>query len=158
MNNESQAMNNKINFDSEKYRHTDNTRPATTIENLNTGDLSEKNINVKRVKCTNMENAGLGEVNGGETDNKRIRLDSREKNMVMETERREVENESMESQTEPPNCCSEAARDPARLKEAIEADRYWEKYLAKNNTVVANSFQGQFKNTVICGEYGHVSV
>eukprot|EP00090_Calanus_glacialis_P016194 TRINITY_DN25418_c0_g1_i1.p1 TRINITY_DN25418_c0_g1~~TRINITY_DN25418_c0_g1_i1.p1 ORF type:complete len:1021 (+),score=440.40 TRINITY_DN25418_c0_g1_i1:398-3064(+) len=158
MNNESQAMNNKINFDSEKYRHTDNTRPATTIENLNTGDLSEKNINVKRVKCTNMETGGLGEVNGGETDNKRIRLESREKNMMMETERREVENESMESQTEPPNCCSEAARDPARLKEAIEADRYWEKYLAKNNTVVAHSFQGQFKNTVICGECGHVSV
>ena len=158
MNNESQAMNNKINFDSEKYRQTDNTRPATTIENLNTGDLNEKNINVKRVKCTNMETGGLGDVNGGETDNKRIRLESREKNMMMETERKEVENESMESQTEPPNCCSEAARDPARLKEAIEADRYWEKYLAKNNTVVANSFQGQFKNTVICGECGHVSV
>jgi len=158
MNNESQAMNNKINFDSEKYRHTDNTRPATTIENLNTGELSEKNINVKRVKCTNIETVGFGELAGGETDNKRIRLESREKNIMMETERREVENESMESQTEPPNCCSEAARDPARLKEAIEADRYWEKYLAKNNTVVAHSFQGQFKNTVICGECGHVSV
>jgi len=158
MNNENHAMNNKINFDSEKYRQTDNTRPATTIENLNTGELSEKNINVKRVKCTNMETGGLGEVNGGETDNKRIRLESREKNIMMETERKEVESESMESQTEPPNCCSEAARDPARLKEAIEADRYWEKYLAKNNTVVAHSFQGQFKNTVICGECGHVSV
>jgi len=158
MNNESQAMNNKINFDSEKYRQNDNTRPPTTIENLNTGDLSEKNINVKRVKCTNMETGGLGDMNGGETDNKRIRLESREKNIMMETERKEVESESMESQTEPPNCCSEAARDPARLKEAIEADRYWEKYLAKNNTVVAHSFQGQFKNTVICGECGHVSV
>jgi len=160
MNNESHAMNNKINFDSEKYRHTDNTRPPTTIENLNAklAQLSEKNINVKRVKCTNMETGGLGEVCGGETDNKRIRLESREKNMMMETERREVESESMESQTEPPNLCSEAARDPARLKEAIEADRYWEKYLAKNNTVVAHSFQGQFKNKVICGECGHASV
>merc|ERR1719260_406166 len=97
-------------------------------------------------------------MNGGETDNKRIRLESREKNIMMETERKEVESESMESQTEPPNCCSEAARDPARLKEAIEADRYWEKYLAKNNTVVAHTFQGQFKNTVICSECGHVSV
>merc|ERR1719357_449567 len=97
-------------------------------------------------------------MNGGETDNKRIRLESREKNIVMETERKEVENEAIEGQQEPPNCCSEAARDPARLKEAIEADRYWEKYLAKNNTVVAHSFQGQFKNTVICGECGHVSV
>ena len=81
----------------------------------------------------------------------RIRLESSEKNVVMETERRECE-------TEPPSCCAETARDPARLKEAIEADRYWEKYLAKNKTVVAHSFQGQFKNTVICGRCSHVSV
>jgi len=157
MNNESTAMNNKINFDSEKYRH-DNTRPPTTIENLNTSESSEKIVNVKRLKCTNMETGGTLEIGCGETDTKRIRLDSREKNIVMETERKEVENDSMESQTEPPSCCSETARDPARLKEAIEADRYWEKYLAKNNTIVAHSFQGQFKNTVICGECSHVSV
>ena len=66
--------------------------------------------------------------------------------------------EALEEQSEPPSCCSEAARDPARLKEAIEADRYWEKHLAKNNTVVARTFQGQFRNTVICSECSHVSV
>jgi hypothetical protein len=37
----------------------------------------------------------------------------------------------------------EAARDPARLKEAIEADRYWERYLASNSTVMAHTFQVQ---------------
>merc|ERR1719331_737510 len=37
MNTETQAINNKINFDSEKYRHSENTRPLATIENLNTG-------------------------------------------------------------------------------------------------------------------------
>ena len=36
---------------------------------------------------------------------------------------------------------AEAARDPARLKEAIEADRYWERYLASNSTVMAHTFQ-----------------
>ena len=145
MNNENTAMNNKISFDSEKFRHTDNTRPATTIENLNTGEGGDKVANVKRVKCTNME------TDVQESDTKRIRLEGCEKNVVMETERRECE-------TEPPSCCPETARDPARLKEAIEADRYWEKYLAKNKTVVAHSFQGQFKNTVICGLCNHVSV
>ena len=41
----------------------------------------------------------------------------------------------------------EAARDPARLKEAIEADRYWEKYLASNSTVMAHTFQvGKISN------------
>ena len=55
MNNESQALNNKINFDSEKYRQTENTRPSATIENLNTMSTVEKCSNAKRYKCTNME-------------------------------------------------------------------------------------------------------
>merc|ERR1719450_1726274 len=72
----------------------------------------------------------------------------------METERRDAEmNFACQTGDE-----GSSNRDPSRLKDAIEADRYWEKYLAKNNTVVAHSFQGQFKNTVICGECGHVSV
>ena len=54
------SMNNKINFDSEKYaRHgyLDNTRPHTTIDYLNNRDTSntEKNVNVKRVKSCNLE-------------------------------------------------------------------------------------------------------
>ena len=55
------SMNNKINFDSEKFaRHgyLDNTRPPTTIENLNTAReaaVTEKNVNVKRVKSCNLE-------------------------------------------------------------------------------------------------------
>eukprot|EP00094_Tigriopus_californicus_P011792 TCALIF_11390-PA protein Name:"Similar to USP4 Ubiquitin carboxyl-terminal hydrolase 4 (Bos taurus)" AED:0.25 eAED:0.27 QI:0/0/0/0.75/1/1/4/0/1396 len=48
--------------------------------------------------------------------------------------------------------------DPSRLKEAIEADRFWEKHLAVNDTVVARTFQGQFKNTVICSSCSYVSV
>ena len=52
----------------------------------------------------------------------------------------------------------ETARDPARLKEAIEADRYWEKYLSSNSTVLAHTFQGQFKNTIICSQCAHISV
>ena len=54
------SMNNKINFDSEKFaRHgyLDNTRPATTIENLNnTGESSsiDKSANVKRLKSCNL--------------------------------------------------------------------------------------------------------
>ena len=61
MDRESQEMNNKINFDSEKYRSAgENTRPATTIENLNTGGEQggQKGNNVKRTKCTNIETGG----------------------------------------------------------------------------------------------------
>ena len=143
MNNESPAMNNKINFDSEKYRQTENTRPSSTIENLNTNNLPEKCTNAKRYKCTNVETALTAE-----NESKRMRLENLEKNLVMESERRETETE----------VCSTESRDPARLKEAIEADKYWEKYLSRNRTVVAHSFQGQFKNTVVCSECNHVSV
>ena len=80
MNNESPAMNNKINFDSEKYRQTENTRPSTTIENLNTMTTPDKCVNAKRFKCTNVESALVSE-----TDSKRIRLESFEKNVLMET-------------------------------------------------------------------------
>ena len=147
MNNESQPMNNKINFDSEKYRSPENTRPATTIENLNTLNNVDKCSNSKRFKCTNMETeeAMVRE----ETDSKRMRLETMlEKNVVMESQRRESD-----------QCADDTVtRDPARLKEAIEADKYWEKYLSKNRTVVAHSFQGQFKNTMVCSECSHVSV
>ena len=138
MNNESQALNNKITFDSEKYRQTENTRPSATIENLNTLSSVEKCSNPKRFKCTNMETALASE-----SENKRIRLESIEKNVVMETERRES---------------GDCQGDQARLSEAIEADKYWEKYLRGNRSVVVHSFQGQFKNTVSCGSCSHVSV
>ncbi len=39
-------------------------------------------------------------------------------------------------------CCSgRSLVDTRDLKEAIEAERYWEKYLAANDTVVARTFQ-----------------
>merc|ERR550519_1923788 len=59
MDRESQEMNNKINFDSEKYRHSENTRPLATIENLNTGAEGQAGEKLsKRTKCTNMEAGG----------------------------------------------------------------------------------------------------
>ncbi len=36
--------------------------------------------------------------------------------------------------------------------------RFWEKYLACNDTIVARTFQGQFKNTVVCTVCNYVSV
>ena len=135
---ESHALNNKINFDSEKYRQTENTRPCATIDNLKTMTTEDKCSNTKRFKCTNMESDLTSE-----TENKRIRLESVEKNIVMETERRESE---------------DCRGDQARLTEAIEADKHWEKHLSKNRSVVAQSFLGQLKNTLICGACCHMSV
>jgi len=165
--NGNEDLNNKINFDSEKYRHgyLDNTRPSQTIENLNNPEnpLCEKNTNVKRsiaAKMTNTDftNESIENMDGEEwKGEKRRRLESTEKNLVMETERREAENND-DGQSEPPSCCLEASRDPARLKQAIDADRCWEKFLSANSTVLAHSFQGQYKNTIICNNCGYMSV
>lgn len=51
-----------------------------------------------------------------------------------------------------------ASVNPQRLKEIVEADRHWEKYLSVNNSVIARTFQGQFKNTVVCQVCQFVSV
>ena len=36
--------------------------------------------------------------------------------------------------------------DQARLKEAVDADRYWDKHLGTNDTVIARTFQVRLKN------------
>jgi hypothetical protein len=100
---------------------------------------------------------------------KRIRLDSadKEKNVQLEMERMgasasngiEEEEDLPSSEENSTNYFGAAGSasvaagteaDPQRLKDTVEADRYWEKYLGSNNTVIARTFQGQFKNTVVC--------
>ena len=44
------------------------------------------------------------------------------------------------------------------LKAAIDADRYWDKYIAENDTVLARTFHGLFKNTVVCSVCQYPSV
>ena len=115
---------------------------------------------------------------------KRIRLDSsdKEKNVQLEMERRmtnrsELEEESSEDVSKneditdgaasavingacggEPAAASCASANPQRLKEIVEADRHWEKYLSMNNSVITRTFQGQFKNTVVCQVCQFVSV
>ncbi|ESP05048.1 hypothetical protein LOTGIDRAFT_109772, partial [Lottia gigantea] len=40
----------------------------------------------------------------------------------------------------------------------LEADKAWDDYITENNSVVVNSFQGQFKSTIVCSECSHISV
>ena len=85
---ESLEMNNKINFDSEKYRHAENTRPAATIDNLGQAGAGACGL-AKRSKCTNVEG-----------ESKRPRME--EKNVAMEVERREGEEGRREEEEERP--------------------------------------------------------
>lgn len=74
--------------------------------------------------------------------NKRLKRASEE----MEKEEREGEKEEEEG---------EATSGGADQRQAQEA---WAQYTARNQSVVVDTFQGQFRSTVVCSECGHVSV
>lgn len=40
----------------------------------------------------------------------------------------------------------------------LQAQEAWAQYTARNQSVVVDTFQGQFRSTVVCSECGHVSV
>ena len=143
-----EIQNNKINFDSEKfhnYSHQKNLDVRTTIDNLANSRSSRDN----QGKAVKEKNNFINDFHAI----KRMRLDSNDKNVQLEMERSDeaagIEEASID---EPPFQPAEG------LKEIVDADRSWEKYLALNDTVVARTFQGQFKNTVVCSECKYVSV
>ncbi|XP_071950518.1 uncharacterized protein [Antedon mediterranea] len=47
---------------------------------------------------------------------------------------------------------------PLPLDPEAEADREWAKYIKQNKSVITETFQGQFKSTVVCNVCNHVSV
>ncbi len=177
-------MNNEISFDSEKFAKMEaKSRPRETIDNLNPSEdstaaavatmvassaspSSQKVVNVKRLKTSNVEVDGsimaehMQLLNGDALTDfsgiKRMRLDSseKEKNIQLEMERQQCTSGAGASALPP----SSPTLDPSKLKEAIEADRFWEKHLAANDTVFARTFQGQFKSSVVCRACHYVSV
>ncbi|EEB11671.1 predicted protein [Pediculus humanus corporis] len=46
---------------------------------------------------------------------------------------------------------------PINMDDDLEADKQWEKHLGHNQSVIVDSFQGQFKSTVVCSECRYVS-
>lgn len=170
---ESEEMqNNEITFDSEKFAKSEaKSRPRGTIENnlaggspptaSCTGNVNANTGSAKRLK--NEENHA-DQVMNDDGLIKRIRLDSqdKEKNIQLEMERT-IERTTGSNGASGSSACGLMPTSPtqdttARLKEAIEADRYWEKYLAINDTVLARTFQGQFKSSVVCRDCNYVSV
>uniref|UniRef100_A0A023G8R0 ubiquitinyl hydrolase 1 n=1 Tax=Amblyomma triste TaxID=251400 RepID=A0A023G8R0_AMBTT len=45
-----------------------------------------------------------------------------------------------------------------RPEERSDAQQAWDQYVAHNQSMVVDIFQGQFRSTVVCAECGHVSV
>ncbi|XP_063243702.1 uncharacterized protein LOC134542986 [Bacillus rossius redtenbacheri] len=163
--------NNEIRFDSEKYPKYEGTRRPHALETANLTefhDFDGKAVSVKRIKETNLLSAGTG---GSEciaqsaccfSNIKRMRLEEQEKNFRMECERKLRHLD--ESSTGAELCGDEAmpgasgAQPRGSLGDEIEADKHWEKHLSTNQSIIVDTFQGQFKSTVVCAVCKHVSV
>lgn len=159
-----QEMNNEITFDSEKFAKCHDSKlskPRGTIENNLSSSSSKRLKNEEKEEDCNvdLEHANHQTSQAMNYEGiKRIRLDSSEKNIQLEMERTSSTSAADNADHHGTLMPTSPTLDPARLKEAIEADRYWEKYLAINDTVLARTFQGQFKSSVVCNTCHYVSV
>lgn len=161
--------NNEIRFDSEKYPKYEGVRRRDALENPNLTEFhnfDSKIVSVKRIKETNIrqESAESAENIASEqqvaldpdkcfNNIKRMKLEDQEKNFRMEQERKlrdldtnvgEASDLMMMEDVEAASTSSY----PVDLNDEIEADKHWDRHVSLNQSVVAESFQGQFKSTV----------
>lgn len=164
-----QEANNEIRFDSEKFPKYENARRRDPLEMPNLTEFHNfdgKTVSVKRIKETNLlqEPADCQRACSEELDLesgkffsniKRMKLEERDKNFRMECERKlrsldpsVVGEPSSADELLGAGASSCHTHLPINLNDEIEADKHWEKHLSANQSVIVDTFQGQFKSTV----------
>ncbi|XP_066993985.2 uncharacterized protein [Anabrus simplex] len=153
--------NNEIRFDSDKFPKHDNVRRRDPLENPNLTEFhnfDNKTVSVKRIKETNLHFESPETSPDCKCFNniKRMKLEEQEKNYRMECERKlrdfDVEEDSMDSDQ------AGGSGTVSHIPDELEADKHWEKHINLNQSIIVDSFQGQFKSTVVCSSCKHVSV
>lgn len=174
-----QEANNEIRFDSEKFPKYENARRRDPLEMSNLTEFHNfdgKTVSVKRIKETNLLQEPVDsppecseelDLESGKffSNIKRMKLEEREKNFRMECERKlrsldpsVVGEPSSADELLGAGASSCHTHLPINLNDEIEADKHWEKHLSTNQSVIVDTFQGQFKSTVVCSSCKHVSV
>ncbi|XP_069684721.1 uncharacterized protein [Periplaneta americana] len=174
-----QEANNEIRFDSEKFPKYENARRRDPLEMPNLTEFHNfdgKTVSVKRIKETNLLHETLDsppecseelDLESSKCFNniKRMKLEEREKNFRMECERKlrgldptVVGESSSTDELLGAGASSCHSHLPINFNEEIEADKHWEKHLSANQSIIVDTFQGQFKSTVVCSTCKHVSV
>jgi hypothetical protein len=164
-----QEANNEIRFDSEKFPKYENARRRDPLEMPNLTEFHNfdgKTVSVKRIKETNLLQESVDyqpacseevDLESGKffSNIKRMKLEEREKNFRMERERKlrsldpSVAGEpSSTDELLDAGASSCHTHLPINLNDEIEADKHWEKHLSANQSVIVDTFQGQFKSTV----------
>lgn len=161
--------NNEIRFDSEKFPKYENARRRDPLEMPNLTEFHNfdgKTVSVKRIKETNLLHETLDsppecseelDLESSKCFNniKRMKLEEREKNFRMECERKlrsldptVVGETSSTDELLGAGASSCHTHLPINFNDEIEADKHWEKHLSVNQSVIVDTFQGQFKSTV----------
>ncbi|KAL1122129.1 hypothetical protein AAG570_003535 [Ranatra chinensis] len=179
-----QEANNEIRFDSEKYPRIDNIRCK---DNFNFNYFHDDNsTNVKRCKKMMTHYNSVSDIKDG-LDLKRVKLycsDEEdcwkgEKNKRMEMERKnkmldcklleknyrqQKEDKSLSDNykmVEGRSSVSAVSGESSTLNnqsDETEAEKHWQSHLAANRSIIVDTFQGQFKSTVVCSFCKYVSV
>ncbi|XP_064639050.1 uncharacterized protein LOC135494727 isoform X2 [Lineus longissimus] len=143
---------------------------------------TNENINVLPVERKNSEKGGLHrknlkcELDPDETsinNIKRIKIDEDQKNFKLE-QLKKVNTDKNQCVTTSPHhsnvddvaCCSTPVADAGAtyqgpMWQALmekEANKEWEKYTERNWSIIVDTFQGQYRNMVVCQACQHVSV
>ncbi|XP_066586178.1 ubiquitin carboxyl-terminal hydrolase 4-like isoform X2 [Prorops nasuta] len=158
-----QECNNEIHFDSQKFPKESARRTPLDNSNLmENHDFDNKNVSIKRIKEINVQKNIISSdctANGSDMEYdtglekcnvKRMRLDDQEKNHKRDGMGNGLVHYSRISQN--------YGNDAIAAQEEIEADKHWARHLKSNRSIIIDTFQGQFKSTVICAVCKHVSI
>ncbi|XP_058798779.1 ubiquitin carboxyl-terminal hydrolase 4-like isoform X2 [Phymastichus coffea] len=158
-----QECNNEIHYDSQKFPKENSRR--ITLENANlteSHDFDNKNVSGKRLKEVNCQRTKCSPEcvsSGSETEYdsglekcnvKRMRLEDQEKNHKKDV----LDADALQ--------CARLLQNhengAVATQDDVEAEKHWSKHLRANRSVIVDTFQGQFKSTVVCSHCKHVSV
>ncbi|XP_035230253.1 uncharacterized protein LOC118202203 isoform X2 [Stegodyphus dumicola] len=171
----SDETNNLFKFDSEKFPKHDFNRLQETVDNLGQiVDLGGKQGGVKRVKITNImhEKHKILENNSEHSScsalHKRLKIENMDTNLdspVTEPE------DAIDMEQIPGDECSDNSSQSSELyalnsecrvllfaEEIRRAYNHWEQYKSQNQSVIIDTFHGQFRSSVVCSQCSHVSI
>ncbi|KAK0164083.1 hypothetical protein PV328_002749 [Microctonus aethiopoides] len=156
--------NNEIHYDSQKFPKENLRRAALDNSNLTENhDFDNKTLSIKRIKEINVQkniceidcmtnNSDTECDNGLEKCNvKRMKLEEQQKNHRHNGLGINDNNQCLRT-------LQNGSNGALATQDEVEADKHWEKHLRSNQSVIVDTFQGQFKSTVVCAVCKHVSV
>ncbi|PVD18765.1 hypothetical protein C0Q70_21317 [Pomacea canaliculata] len=133
--------------------------PLEVEKNVQMQALSKFNTNV--IKSNIREDISDRASTSGSTETEEADMEAEAESTEEEEEEEEQEEEEEAGAHSSIVEESRALPNPARCfttADVAAANKAWEDYNSKNNSIVVDTFQGQFKSTVVCSECSHVSV